>query len=105
MITSLGLKTNVISNKYKKSRYATTNVSMKHLTKNIKEFEKLPYKGYVRKSTKHEPTDSYFYLAIQVAKCIMINDALNLHVDPVRTEMTGTKNIPILHVCDLNESE
>ena len=29
----------------------------------------------------------------------------NLHVDPVRTEMSGTQQIPILHVCDLDKSE
>ena len=32
-------------------------------------------------------------------------DALNLHVYPVRTEMTGTKHIPVLHVCSMDESE
>ena len=32
-------------------------------------------------------------------------DAFNLHVVPVRTEMTGTQNIPISHVCDLEERE
>ena len=60
----------------------------------------MPYKGYVRKRPKHEPTQSYFYLAIHSAKCMMRADAFNLHVDPVRTEITGTQQIPILHVCD-----
>ena len=32
-------------------------------------------------------------------------DALNLHVDPVRTEMTGTLQIPNFHFCDLDESK
>ena len=63
---------------------------MKDLSIIIKEFEKLPYKGYVRKRPKHEPTDSYFYLSIQFAKCMMKADAFNSHVDPVRTEITGT---------------
>ena len=35
----------------------------------------------------------------------MISDALNLHVYPVRTEMTDMQRILISHVCDLNESE
>ena len=35
----------------------------------------------------------------------MISDALNLHVYPVRTEITATKQIPISHVCSTNESE
>ena len=37
------------------------------------------------------------------AKCMIRVDAFNLHVDPVRTEMIGTKNILILHVCDLDK--
>ena len=59
----------------------------------------------MRKRPKHEPTDSYFYLEKQFAKCMMISDALNSHVDPVRTEMTGTQQILILHVFDLDESK
>ena len=78
---------------------------MKDLSKIIKEFEKLPYKGYVRKRTKHEPTDSYFYPTRYIAKCMMISDALNFHVEPVNTEMTRMKHILILHVCDLDESK
>ena len=46
LITYLGLKTNVISKKYKKSMYATPNVIMKDISNIIKEFGKLPYKGY-----------------------------------------------------------
>ena len=30
---------------------------------------------------------------------MMIADALNLHVYPIKTEMTGTKHIPTSHVC------
>ena len=58
---------------------------MKYISKIIKKFEKLPYKGYVRKRPKHEPTDSYFFLSIQIAKCMMRDDALKLDIDPVRT--------------------
>ena len=36
---------------------------------------------------------------------MMIYDAFNLHVNPVITEMTGTQQIPILHICDSDESE
>ena len=35
----------------------------------------------------------------------MIADALNLHIDPLITEMIGTQQIPISHVCDLDESK
>ena len=63
---------------------------MKYLSKIVKEFENLPHEGYVRKRPKHEPTDGYFYLARKISKCMMGDDAFNLHVDPVRTKMTGT---------------
>ena len=36
---------------------------------------------------------------------MMRADFLNLHVYPVRTEMTATKQIPTSHVCSTNESE
>ena len=32
-------------------------------------------------------------------------DALNLHVYPLRTEMTATKQIPISRVCSTNKSK
>ena len=102
-ITSLGLNNNVRSNKYKNSRCVLTNVSMKDISKIIRDFLKLPYQGYVRKRPKHEPTDSYFYLARQLAKCMMRYYALNLHIDPTRTEMTGMQQIPISHVCNLDQ--
>ena len=58
------------------------------------------------KRSKHEPTDSYFYLARQFDKC---TTRLNSHVGPVRTKMNNTQNmniykkntqnIPDSHVC------
>ena len=63
---------------------------MKDLSKIIKEFEKLPYKGYAQKRPTHEPTEIYFYLTTNLAKCMMRADDFSLHVDPVRTETTGT---------------
>ena len=71
---------------------------MKDLSKVIKEFDKLPYKSYERRRPKHEPIDSYFYLAIQLGKCILRDDVLNSQDYPVRTEMTGAKQIPTSHV-------
>ena len=78
---------------------------MKDLSKIIKDFEKLRYKDYVKKRPKNEPTNSYFYLSRQLAKCMMKYDALNLHVDSVRTEMTDMQQIPTSHVCDLDKSK
>ena len=34
---------------------------------------------------------------------MMIDDALKLHVYPVRTEITATKQVPILHLCYTEE--
>ena len=59
----------------------------------------------MQKRPKCEPTDSYFYLARQIFKCMMRYDVFNLHVDPVRTEMTDTQQIPILLICSLDDSE
>ena len=33
----------------------------------------------------------------------MRDDAINSHVYPVRTEMTGTKQIPISHIFSIDE--
>ena len=33
----------------------------------------------MRNSPKHEPTDSYFYIAIHIDKCMIIADDFNLH--------------------------
>ena len=59
-ITYLGINTNVLSNKNNKARFVINNISMKDFSKIIKEFGKLPYKGYVWKRPKNEPPDSYF---------------------------------------------
>ena len=89
----------------KKLRFAINNVSLKDLYKIITESEKLPYEGYVRKSPKHEPNDSYYYLGIQLAKFMMRSDTINSHFDPVRTEMRSTQRIPTYQVCSLEERE
>ena len=52
----------------------------------------------MRKRPKHEPTEIYFYLLIQPAKCMVRSDAFNSYIDSVLTEMTGMQQIPILHV-------
>ena len=101
MITSLGFKAKLRPYKYKKARYAIGNVSKKDLLNIIKEFEKLPYESYDKKRTKHEPTDSYFYLARQLARCMMIYNTFNPHVYPVRMKMNSTSS----HVCSTDEEK
>ena len=76
---------------------------MKDLSNIIRTFEKLYYKCYERRRPKHEPTDSYFYLARQLVKFIMRADSINLQVDPVRTEVTDEKQTLILHVCSMDD--
>ena len=58
MISSLSLKTIRRSNKNIKARYSITNVSIKDISKIMKEFEKLTCEVYVRKSSNNEYTDS-----------------------------------------------
>ena len=65
--------------KYKKARYAIGNVSKNDLSKIIREFEKFEKFPYDKKGPKHEPTDSYFYLARHLVKCMMRADTLNSH--------------------------
>ena len=77
---------------------------MKDLSKIIREFEKLPYKSYERRWPKHDPTDSYFYLAMQLVKFMMRDNVLNSYHFPVRTEITGAKQIPASRVCYTKDS-
>ena len=75
--------------KTKKARYAIGNVSEKDLSKIIREFDKFDQLPYEKKSTKHEPTDSYVYLARQLAECMMRSDTLNSHDYGGYTKMTA----------------
>ena len=90
LITSLCLKNIRRSKKTKKSRFAINNVTLKNISKIIKEFEDLHYEGYVRNRSKNMPSDSYFYLARQLEKCMMRS---NFFIGPVRTQMTNTKHM------------
>ena len=58
---------------------------MKDLSKIIRDFYKFPYGSYEMRRPKHEPTDSYFYLARQLTNCMMRDDALNTDNYPVGT--------------------
>ena len=105
LITSQGLKANVRPKKYKKVKYAIRNFSMKDLSKNIREFDKLPYKSYDSRRPKYEPTDSYFYLSRQIAKCMMRTDVLNLHVYPIGAKFIAMKQTPTSCVCSTDKRE
>ena len=88
MITSLGFKAKARSQKYKKARYAIKNVSEKDLSRIIKDFEKIDKLPYEKKRPKHEPTDSHFHPARQLAKCMIRSDNLNWYDHGGYTEMT-----------------
>ena len=90
MIVSLGLKTIRRSKEIKKERFDITNVSLKDISKIIKEFEDIPYEGYFRTRSKHMPAESSFCLARHLAKCMM---RLNMRVGPVRIQMTNTQKM------------
>ena len=77
LITSLCFKAKAVFQKYKKARYAIGNVSEKDISMIIREFEKIEKLPYDKRKPKHEPTDCYFYLARQLAKCMMRYDTLN----------------------------
>ena len=99
----MGFKTKVRPQKYKKARYTIGNVSQKDLSKIIKEFEKIEKLPYEKKRPKHEPTDSYFHLARQLAKCMMRYDKLNWHDHGGYTKMTASSlNV---NVTDEDESK
>ena len=110
-ITYLGLK-NIRRSKKKRARYSITNVSLKDISKIILEFEDFPYEVYVRKKSKNEPNNSYFYLERHLAKCMT---RFNMRVGPVRTKRTNTQKmniseiirqeIPNSHVCSTDETE
>ena len=80
LVTALAVKTKARSKKYKKARYAIVNVSMKDLSKKIKEFEKIVKVPYVKRIPKHEPTSSYFHLVVCIRECIKRCGEKNHHV-------------------------
>ena len=51
----------------------------------LRNLAKVPYEN---NRPKHEPTDSYFYIARQLAKCMMRYDTLNWHGYGGHTKMT-----------------
>ena len=73
----MGFNTKSGLQKYKKARYAIGNVREKDLSKIIKDFEKIDKLPYEKKRPKHEPTNSYFHITRQLAKCMMRYDNLN----------------------------
>ena len=103
LITSLGFKTKVRSQKYKKARYAIVNFSERDLSEIIKEFEKIEKLPHEKKRPKHEPTDSYFHITRQLAKCMMRYDNLNWHDHGGYMERTDPSSN--VNVADEDESK
>ena len=82
-------KVQINASKIQNTRYAIGNVSKKDPSKNIREFERFERLPYEKKFPKHEPTDSYCYLARQLVKCMMRSDDLNWHDYGSYMEMTA----------------
>ena len=81
--------------------YDIRNVSKKDLSKIIREFEKSEKLTYEKNRPKHKPTDSYFYPARQLAKCMIIAVTFNWHDYGGYTVMTA----PSLNVYSMDEDE
>ena len=88
MVTALALNTKVRPTKYNTAKYAIGNFSKKDILKIIREFEKFEKLPYEKKRPKHEPTESYFHLAREIAKCMMRSDEYNRHVHCSYAEKT-----------------
>ena len=101
MVTALVFKNKVRLTKYKKAKYAIGNVSEKDISKIIGEFDKFEKLPYEKKRPKHEPTESYFHLARDIAKCIMRSDKLNWYDHGGYTKMT----VPYSNVIVTNKRE
>ena len=67
-------------------------MSKKDLSKIIREFERFEKFSYEKKRPKHEPTDSNFYLARQLAKCMVRSDTLNWKNYGGYKKMTATSS-------------
>ena len=103
--------------KIKKAKYAIGNVSEKDLSKIIREFEKSEKLPYGKKRHKHEPTESYFHLAREIAKCMTRSDKLNWYGHGSYTKITAVNvtnkseskrsivNEKLLQKCSAKENE
>ena len=87
--------------KIKKAMYAIVSFSEKDIPNIIKKFEKIEKLPYEKKRLKNEPTESYFCLAKQIAKCMIRSDKLNWYDHGSYTKMTD----PSSNVNVTNESE
>ena len=94
MVTALGFKTKVRSQKYKKARYAIGNVSMKELSNKIKDFEKSVKVPYLKSIPKHEPTLSYSHLVVCLGEFMMRCGENNHHVhDGYEKDMSPSSDV------------
>ena len=65
------------------------NVSKKDLSKIIRKFEKFEKLSNEKKRPKHEPTERYFYVVREIAKCTTRSDKLNWYNHGGYTKMTA----------------
>ena len=104
-ITSLDINAIRKLKNVKKSKFAITEVSLKYLSKIVNEFKDVPYEGYVRKISKYMHTDSYFYIARNLAEFMMSKKSMSNSGGLVRTQNMSTQNMSNLRVCSMDESK
>ena len=100
LIAYMGLKTSKRSNKIYKGVFSITEVSLKDISKIIKEFNDVNYEGYLSKRSKQMPTGSYFYQARQLENC-MVRNLRGL----LRMNKNSTQNIPNPHVSSMENGK
>ena len=64
----------------------------------------MPFWGYVRKSSKHISNDSYFFLEIKIATCMVRNlfgpeITQNMSRQKMSNSNISTRKIPNSHAC------
>ena len=75
----------------------SVKIIFRRLSKSLSKIGKISYE---KKRPKHKLTDSYFYLARQLEKCIMRYDTLNWHDHGSYTEMTApSSNVNVMDEC------
>ena len=89
--------------------FAITKVSLKDLSKVIREIKYFPCEGYMRKRSKQMPNDCYLYLTRQLEPCIMRNSRGPVRTQNMRTQRMSnykmsTQNIPKFHVFSTDKS-
>ena len=92
LITSLGLK-DIIKPNNLKGKFAIAEVSIKNISKIIRKFKDINCEGYVKKRSKHMPTDRYLYLVRQIVNSMMSTQKISNLRGLVITQKMSTQKM------------